>query len=630
MKKLFLCLLSSLVFIFIFSLPASSLTYYNSEGYFTFETRDFNSEHDYSYLVSFNVDPTLFSNVSIPIGYRQVAFGVYAGGYNYSILEYYYMPVSETPIVYQQGNEGSISVSNSSRSGFYIENRLYSDGTISYKTSGTFGSFSLGFNRLSVLVPFTDNNGNVFTPESLPQFELNGISSSETFHYSVTSLSSDIGSFDFYLFPSSFSESGGAVTNIISTPTYITEIPASAQYEIENDGFASFVDSLQSTYNSVTSGGLLPSIHYFAECNLTILRNRTFDPASYSLPYVKLGTLNLNNHFHQTSGGQYLDLKAIASSNSGVYAFDNLCIVAVAHKDNRDFLGRLDFSVSALRNTSVVPPNDIINSDTYSGGVVTDLQELAMYIKYLFETSDHNISVEFHNFTAYLQHIPWKNIVEEGVYYGFSDVIPRLQDIEFDTDFDLPSLMNELSPLLQNTQLSLPDLTGALAPYFNGLDITPTGNFAGFLGNMNNNFQLHLDSLFDDINHSVTDLSTELHDSVTDLSTEINNNTTEIFVPDLDDMNDRLELSGTLLSNKFKFVDDVKVNLEDVRDTIANSSESPPDWHFTVFGVRLFLVDWSVYEPYRGTVKNIFVCIAYILLFKHIYKTIPLNGGDDS
>ena len=247
------------------------------------------------------------------------------------------------------------------------------------------------------------------------------------------------------------------------------------------------------------------------------------------------------------------------------------------------------------------------------------MQELANYIKYLFENSDHNLSVEFHNFTAYLQHIPWKSMIEEGVYFGFSDVIPKLQDFVFDTDYDLPALVNELSPLLEAGQLSLPDLTGALTPFFNSLDLSPTGNFAGMLNNMNNDFNGHLDTLF-----------TDLSGSVTDLSTEINNNTTEIFVPDLDDMNDRLEISQTLLSNKFSFVDDVKDNLEDVRDTIANSSDSPPDWHFTVFGVRLFLVDWSVYEPYRSTVKNIFVCIAYILLFKHIYKTIPLNGGDDS
>ena len=618
MKKLFLCVFSSIVFIFLSAFPALALSDSSSNSV-TVTGFTYNSGEDYC---------TSFTPVggSVPSGYNLVAVTVQPHNFSNGSTRvcYFYAPSSfESITMYVNGSDQLVISSSPNSSPFYyVMNRFDNNYNQTYVSpySGSITSRTTtnsNFIAYSYL-PILDNNGNIFTPEILPQFDLNCISSSDTLHYNVTPKSSDIASFDFYLFPSSFPETGGAVTNIISSPTYITEISASAQYEIENDGFASFVDGLQDTYNAVTSGGLLPSIHYFAECTTTYF-NRSFDASSYNLPFVKLGTYNVGTHFGFQSGGQYLDLQSIANSSSGVYAYDNLCIVAVGHKDNRDFLARLDFSVSALRNTSVVPPNDIIDSNIYQGGTITDLQELANYIKYLFENSDHNLSVEFHNFTAYLQHIPWKSMIEEGVYFGFSDVIPKLQDFVFDTDYDLPALVNELSPLLEAGQLSLPDLTGALTPFFNSLDLSPTGNFAGMLNNMNNDFNGHLDTLF-----------TDLSGSVTDLSTEINNNTTEIFVPDLDDMNDRLEISQTLLSNKFSFVDDVKDNLEDVRDTIANSSDSPPDWHFTVFGVRLFLVDWSVYEPYRSTVKNIFVCIAYILLFKHIYKTIPLNGGDDS
>ncbi|SEL08703.1 hypothetical protein [Ruminococcus albus] len=626
MKKifcfLFLCFFSSFAFYisaFALDVPAES---------FSLVGADYNAGEDYC---------NSFSSIggSVPSGYSLACIVVEPHDFSngHTRARYFYLPSSCTQLTFYTDSSGRVVLSKSPNSSSFYEvvNRFDFDSQQFNVSSGggyvsSFSSPDANWLFISYL-QVLDENGNVFIPDALPQFHLNLLSISDQLHYNVSNVSSDIGSIDYYLFPSSFPASGGAVRNIITSPVAISEIPASVYYEIENDGFASVIDTAFDVYNSVH--GLMPAVTFYSHSSVSRL-NRIFDVSSYSLPYVKLGTYNINGHFGVSGGGQYLDLNKIANNSSGVYAYDNLCIIAVGHKNERDFIARVDFNVSSLRNSSVVPPNDVIDSNTYQGGTITDLQELANYLKYLFENSDHNLSVEFHNFTAYIQHIPWKSMIEEGIYYGFSDVIPRLQDLVFDTDFDLPSLMNELAPLLQNNQLSLPDLTGALAPYFNGLDITPTGNFAGLLGNMNNNFQLHLDSLFDDINNSVTDLSTDLHDSVTDLSTEINNNTTEIFVPDLDDMNDRLELSGTLLSNKFKFVDDVKDNLEDVRDTIANSSESPPDWHFTVFGVRLFLVDWSVYEPYRGTVKNIFVCIAYILLFKHIYKTIPLNGGDDS
>ena len=474
MKKLFLCVFSSIVFIFLSAFPASAEITSDSAGNTVFVTPIFNPEKSFYNGGS----PVLDDSVNIPSGFNLIGYSVGNSPYSaFSHVTFYYAPSSAIPVCAYESNDYIYFHA----SGFFkVVDKVYkSDESMVYESSSTLSNV-VNPQKLVLFVPCVDLDGNIIVPDSIPVFDLNGISSSDSFHYSVTN-TSGLDSFDFYLFPSSFPVTGGVVTNIISIPTYITEISASEQLAIQDDGFASFVDGLQDTYNTLSSGGLLPSIHYFAECS-SVATSHSFSPNSYSLPYVKLGSLSTTSHFGLHSGGQFLDLNAISNSNSGVYAYDNLCIVAVGHKDNRDILARLDFSVSALRNTSVVLPNDIIDSNTYQGGTITDLQELANYIKYLFENSDHNLSVEFHNFTAYLQHIPWKSMIEEGVYFGFSDVIPRLQDIEFDTDFDLPSLMNELSPLLQNTQLSLPDLTGALAPYFNGFDITPTGNFAGFLG----------------------------------------------------------------------------------------------------------------------------------------------------
>ncbi|MBQ8966266.1 hypothetical protein [Ruminococcus sp.] len=345
-----------------------------------------------------------------------------------------------------------------------------------------------------------------------------------------------------------------------------------------------------------------------------------------------------------------------AADYGGVYSSRDLVIFAIVQVPDGDSIEYVilgdEFDLGAIysnqfiKNGIVAPiiAPQLPDPDNYgesSGGTINSLDDLARYLKYLFDNLTENVSIIANNQAINIRNqiasINWHSLIGTGFHdFSLSDIIDSFRDlfevIEIDTDYDLSSLASTLAPLLPDASnsFSLPDLTTALAPVMNSLDIAPNGEFA-----------LHLDSLFDDINGqyelALGDINTELGDlkgelsaSVTDLSNEIDLTVKNTFLPDVEVISDRLELSDDRLKSKFSFVRDVSDGLGEIRNTIEDSETSPPDWKFTVFGKTMTFVDWSAYDTYRSKIHGVFVAVAYVLLARYIIKTLPSAIGDEN
>lgn len=409
-----------------------------------------------------------------------------------------------------------------------------------------------------------------------------------------------------------------------------------------------------------------------------------FDISIYS-PRLFNGTSNISHHQYATTTLNVVDFAA-NKSNGGVFAYDNIAVIAVIQDGDSKIGLRHSFSVSEVLSQkknvvtgfedteSFLPPSDVLGDDG-----ITDISSFARYLKYLFDTLTRNIAIMNNNLALEIRKqiasINWNSLISfnpasdadyilNGFRLMFNEIwidtdydLDYLLDglrglftsIEIDTDYDLSSLLSELMPLLKDTQLSLPDLSSALAPAFANVDLTPEGQFANYLGGLNTDLSLHLDSLLGDVNaelgtikneltlstgeitSSLGGIKNQLSASVGELSSEINSNINATFLPDVDLINQRLDESDEKLKSKFKFVSDVQDGMEGVRQSILDSESAPPDFSFTWKGIKLNLIDWSVYTPYRKKIGNMLTAIAYILLIKYIYRTLPgtLGEGDE-
>lgn len=431
------CLISLLLYILycipVYASPSSGF-YYNSEGYVTYQTSNFNSERNYSESLGFN--PTLIhnSNTSIPFGYVQVAYYVYAGPLYNDIRAVYGNPSSNYVFILR-GDQCYLETSESS-SMYIIENRVDSSGNLTFRSNSSSSRVGSGYCRISCLVDVYDSNGNLLSPiidNGLIQMSTCGVSDGVSINIFQESHGGSLGSpVDVYLFPSDLPVDGGVVNNIITSPTYITELTPSEILGLQQNGFGNLLDTLQSNYNdyydqyqgSWYSRGL-PSIHFLAECQDTYTSTR-FDPNSYGLPYA------LIDHF--SSSKIFKINRSDFIGGSRVYAYDHLCILAVCHGENNDTIARYDFTPSLLSD-GVTPPSQIHDQSHYIEPSVSDFQELADYLRYVIQVTDNNRDVEMRNQIAYLQSIPWSNYINAGVNSSLNGFLPRLSS-EFDTMFN--------------------------------------------------------------------------------------------------------------------------------------------------------------------------------------------------
>lgn len=533
------------------SVIAFADTYYDNDGYLTINIKNFPSNYPYWSPSSLPVTPNDFN---IPSGYQLVGYSCDVG-YSTPSSDYsgncswWYLPSSSVP--YQLYLSDSTHIYISADSQFLrITNNISSSGSLSY--SGYNYSSSLSMSRVMQIVSFVpvlDRNGNIVRPESSIIFDLNVMFTSDNFisfsAYTNNEVSAPV---KYYLFPSSLTLSGSSGYNIISD-TYLTELSASQYYDINVRGFKEYVDGIQTGYNYVADNvSIIDSIHFFKSFTST-RHSGSFNPSDYNLPYVLLAANGFSGSFSSGSGlftyVTKMDLQRLTSQHDGVYAFNNLCILAVCEYEDRFFYSRYDFDVNDLLSSSVVPPSTIQQQSSYVSGTVTDLQEFADYLKYVMETSDVHRDIENRNMIAYLQSIPWTNLVAGGVYNGLNGFLPHLSS-EFDT-------------------------------MFNGL-------FSDF------------------------------------------------FIPDLDEIEDKIDQDEAEFSDKFSWVTQIKTEVNFIVTTPLQSSGS---YEYKIpirkWGIEedivVFDTDW-VPSTAKEFIKIVFDVFGTIALVFYIFKTLPSTLGN--
>ena len=252
------------------------------------------------------------------------------------------------------------------------------------------------------------------------------------------------GNVQYYIFPSSVDLASNSTLISSGSSAYITD-DDSMTVSFINRGFEWFVEQYRKVagygrdFSSDTQYVLYSSDSTYAG---------TFNPALISSTYAYIGSAPVGSP-------AYLDLKSV--SRTGVYAQDSLCLVAVVKNSSSYSYSRFDFNIADMLNGVINPPTSIHNTVTLQQHPVTDLQDLADYLKYLSTVNDGNDTIRDRNFIAMLGALPWSNFVGSGVGTGLSGWLPELcseLDNTFNSIFDhwynpsdndLQQLINEVN-----------------------------------------------------------------------------------------------------------------------------------------------------------------------------------------
>ena len=426
---------------FLFSYPsviASASVFYDNDGFVVIQANTYASEYDYSQGVSSPV----FSG-TIPSGYRLVARGVWTGSSSgtsnrKTTVTWLFLPSDCTSFISYLTSSGN-EVYKSPPSGyrfFWVSNDFNSSHAVSNVQSGYQTSNSVSAYSLTCYIPVYDSIGDLVLPpntdSNLIDFSIVGVA--DGVEANISPRSGSLGTpYDVYLFPSSFPLDGGVIYEHLTSSTYITELTASQQLELEDNGFSDLLDRLQNYYNDemAVEGSTwfkgIPQIHFFAECQDHYINTR-FNPDSYNLPYALISSFSRNSKVWLK--------RSDFIGGSRVYSYDHLCLIVVAHGDNNDTITRYDFTPALLSDSGVNPPSQISDlQGNYTQPTVSDFQELADYMRYCFSINDNHRDIENANMIANLMAIPWSNFIAGGLFNGQLKFLPHLS-AEFDSLFN--------------------------------------------------------------------------------------------------------------------------------------------------------------------------------------------------
>lgn len=460
----FLVLTISAVLLCIsFHLSASALLA-DPDDTVTIYGRDYNSALDKCNSLSSN-------GGNIPDGYSLIGVAIYPDYYGVghnTRADYFYALDFDSWTAYT-ASSGYLNISKQPNSAtmYRITNRFTDDSQVYVDAGNSSGTVVSTANfRFISYIPVYDENGDISRP-FVPLVSLDVCGIAQGVHCRVEQSSQwipDMVHWDLYLYPSDISVTGGTVNRVITSPKYITELSASEVSGLTNSGFGGLLDTLQENYNDFYSGGSwysrgVPQIHFFAECQDTSLSYR-FDPDFYNLPYVKISSGGSN--------GLALIRREDFFGGSGVYSYEHLALVLVARGDTKDSIIRYDFSRSILNSGSFNISPQLEDKNTYVSGTVSDLQELADYLKQLISTLDENNTINDNNFLTALNTIPWSNFISGGVSAGLDGWTPKLA-MELDDifgnlfdDWTNPS-QEELNNLMDDLQDERDNLRSKLA-----------------------------------------------------------------------------------------------------------------------------------------------------------------------
>lgn len=357
-------------------------------------------------------------------------------------------------------SSGSLNVSCSGAS-YSVANSVDSSGNNTYltQTTSTVGTGNSSNWIFYSYIPTYNPSGELLNPPSYVDIDLNVLLSTHhmLFNTSCSSLSS--GSVDYYIFPSSLPLTSYS-SIIASGNTLDLSQDSNMQESLIDQGFSWFVNKVKSVYNPVADFyGLPPSDVTSSDSyslNLSLSNGtQNFNPNSFNLPYSSLGS----GFFNKT---MYIDFKSI--SRTGVYSYDNLCLLAVYHGSQGFSYSRFDFNLSFILADTIVPPSHITQSTSPPSGTVSDLQNLADYLKDLADNNIENNNINMDNFFALLGAMPWAQFVGTG----FSSQLPNLSfylDSLFDSLFDkytAPS-DDDINILLEQINSERSELRGKLS-----------------------------------------------------------------------------------------------------------------------------------------------------------------------
>lgn len=379
----------------------SSLDYCNS-----FDSVGGSVPSDYS-LVALVVEPNDFANGS-------------------TRATYFYAPSSFTSITMYVNSQGCLVVSSApnSSSFYYIMNRFDNQNNqtvVSGYTGSTGGRTTRNSNFIGFsYLPCYNGNGDIVLPPSLVRYELNTLVSTHFLYFNSKLLVGAADSCDYYIFPSSVDISGTS-SSIISTPIEVTQLSSTQQQNIFEKGFNWWLRSVSlGHFGNKSDVVTVNSLSSSSSVNIS-----SFNPDVYGLPYSFLGS----SDFSAVDGGSesstcFIDFKQI--QRSGVYSYDNLCLVSVCRHEGLTYVARYDFSFSSFLADNVIPPNIIHSHFTAPSGTVSDLQDLADYLKNLADNNTENNRIGDENFIAMLGALPWSNFVSGGVSAGLDGWTPQL------------------------------------------------------------------------------------------------------------------------------------------------------------------------------------------------------------
>lgn len=457
---------SAVLLCFSLHISVSSDTFYDDDGYLTFENPSYNSSFAYYNPSSSPVVPENFSG--IPSGYVLCAYSVNS---NSSRSSWYYCDPAKIPFQCYLNSSGQISFGNSNSSlglsqlnGFEIVNNISSSGVLSYRSSGSFGFYSFGLNtRLTVFYPVYNSSGDIVRPEGQVNFVLNTAVINYRLVFNSSINSGDASSVSYYMFPASAPISGGSTSSLVS-PTPQNQLTTQQQENFLLRGFKLVTYGIDDLIIDLSSSETSLSVSSSARSS------NVFNPDSYNLSYEYLGSGRLfpSGDSSITPSGS-ISIKDILGNHSGVYSYQQLKLVAVCTSENRSFIATFDFNPSAINGGSPVAPSTLEPSVTYPtfDDAQSDFKDFADYMKNLYETQNTNDKRNMNNLLAMLNAMPWTNFVSGGVSAGLDGWTPRLA-MELDDIFgnlfdawtnpsqeDLENLMDDLQDERDNLRSKL-------------------------------------------------------------------------------------------------------------------------------------------------------------------------------
>lgn len=135
------------------------------------------------------------------------------------------------------------------------------------------------------------------------------------------------------------------------------------------------------------------------------------------------------------------------SSLGGVYASTDIVIFAKCMYRHTDkitgdivttpYFCYQRFDISSFIDDLYVPDAMITQTEPIQppdDGSVSDLQSLAQYMSYLYQTTNNNSTTIYNNYMCEVSSLPWSDWVSNGVFSGLSDFLPTFSG-ELDTVF---------------------------------------------------------------------------------------------------------------------------------------------------------------------------------------------------